>query len=167
MVKKPGRMYRDIRGQSYTRKEYMGGVPSVRIAQFTAGTYKKYSYRLSLNAVEACQIRDSALEAARIAVVKQMSAKAGQEYFMQIKCYPHHVLREHKTATGAGADRVSSGMRAAFGKAVGYAVRVKIGQCVMCVETNAEYVETAKKALKRASMKFPTPCRIVIESLAQ
>ena len=39
--------------------------------------------------------------------------------------YPHHVLRENKQATGAGADRVSQGMRCAFGKNVGTAARVK------------------------------------------
>ena len=34
MVKKPGRMYREIKQQAYTRKEYMGGVPMPRITQF-------------------------------------------------------------------------------------------------------------------------------------
>jgi large subunit ribosomal protein L10e len=27
-------MYREIRGQAYTRREYMGGVPANRITQF-------------------------------------------------------------------------------------------------------------------------------------
>src|SRR6266700_3901738 len=37
MTRKPGSMYREIRGQAYTRKEYMGGVPGIRISQFDIG----------------------------------------------------------------------------------------------------------------------------------
>ena len=38
MSRKPGRMYRQIRGQAYTRREYMGGVPAPRINTFDLGT---------------------------------------------------------------------------------------------------------------------------------
>lgn len=37
MVRKPASMYREIKGQAYTRREYMGGVPAVRISQFDMG----------------------------------------------------------------------------------------------------------------------------------
>src|SRR2546426_592308 len=37
MTRKPGSMYREIRGQAYARKEYMGGVPGIRISQFDIG----------------------------------------------------------------------------------------------------------------------------------
>ena len=39
--------------------------------------------------------------------------------------YPHQILRENKQATGAGADRVSQGMRLSFGKNVGTAAEFK------------------------------------------
>jgi large subunit ribosomal protein L10e len=73
------------------------------------------------------------------------------------------VLRENKQATGAGADRVSDGMRKAFGKAVSTAARVESGQSLMSVRTTKANFQIAKEALKRASMKLPTPCRIVVE----
>ena len=37
MARKPGSMYRYIRGQSTTRKKYMGGIPNPRITQFVMG----------------------------------------------------------------------------------------------------------------------------------
>ena len=69
----------------------------------------------------------------------------------------HQVLRENKQATGAGADRVSSGMRHAFGKAVGTAARVDAGQKVFSVSTTSTNVAQAKMALRRAGQKLPTP----------
>lgn len=164
MVRKPNRMYKKIEGQSYTRKEYMGGVPAIRIAQFSVGTQNaNYPVVLSLHIDEACQVRDIALEAARIAATKYLSSKAGTNFFMQIRTFPHFVLREHKLATGAGADRVSSGMRAAFGKPVGSAVRTKRGQKLITVSTTREFFPEAKEALRRASRKLPSPCRIIVE----
>lgn len=164
MVRKPNRMYRQIRGQVYTRKEYMGGVPAVRVAQFVGGTKGNYQYSLTLEIQEPCQVRDIALEAARVTATKFLSAKAGTAFFMRIRKYPHAVLREHKQATGAGADRVSSGMRAAFGKAVGNAVRVKKGTKIFTIEVNADHFETAKEAIYKARMKLPSPCKVIVEN---
>ena len=79
---------------------------------------------------------------------------------MRVHTFPHHVLRENKQATGAGADRVSQGMRCAFGKNVGTAARVKRGQRVISIQIQPEHYLTARDALRKASMKFPTPCTI-------
>ena len=163
MVRKPNRMYRQIRGQPYTRREYMGGVPATRIAQFIGGTKGSYQFALTLEVQEPCQIRDIALEAARVSATKLLSEKAGTSYYMRIRLYPHFVLREHKQATGAGADRISSGMRGAFGKAVGSAIRVQKGRRIFTIEVNKEHLDTAKTAMRKARMKLPTPCKVIIE----
>jgi large subunit ribosomal protein L10e len=158
-------MYREIRGQAYTRREYMGGVPASRITQFDLGNAKgDFPLMVTLKGEESCQIRHNALEAARIAAVRHLNKKAGSvNYHLKIRIYPNVVLRENKQATGAGADRVSDGMRHAFGKAVGTAARVTSGQSLMSVRTTKAYFLAAKEALRRAGMKLPTPCRIVIE----
>lgn len=163
MVRKPNRMYRQIRGQVYTRKEYMGGVPALRIAQFVGGTSGKYQLSLTLETQEPCQIRDIAFEAARVTATKYLQENIGGAFFMRIRPYPHAVLREHKQATGAGADRVSSGMRGAFGKAVGSAVRVTKGKKIFTIEVNREHYEAAKIAIRKARMKLPTPCKLLVE----
>lgn len=165
MVRKPGRMYRDIRGQAYTRKKYMGGVPASKIVHFDDGDLKQvFPVSVSLVAKEHCQIRHSALEAARVAATKYMSSKAGTNYKIKVRVYPHNVLRENKQAVGAGADRISQGMRASFGKAVGTAARVQVGQKIMTLSVLKESFEEAKDALRRARMKLPTPCTIVTDS---
>ncbi len=165
MARKPGRMYTKITGPAYTRREYMGGVPNSRITQFDLGnTSGKFSTEVSLLVEEACQIRHTALEAARIGANRYLSKSLGTaNYRLKIRIYPHHVIRENKQATGAGADRVSQGMRKSFGKPVGTAARVRPGQKVISVFVNEANIEAAKKSLRKAAMKLPTPCRIVPE----
>ena len=93
-----------------------------------------------------------------------MNKKAGPVNFhLKIRVYPCNVLRENKQATGAGADRVSDGMRKSFGKCIGTAARIAPGQKLITVSTTKSYFIVAKEALRRASMKLPTPCRIVVE----
>lgn len=165
MSRKPNCMYREIRGQAYTRKEYMGGVPASRITQFDLGNKNgEFSIMLSLVAKEQCQIRHTALESARIAATRHMTKKAGNLGFhLKIRVHPVIVLRENKQATGAGADRVSQGMRKAFGKAVGTAARVQPGQKLLSIRTTKPQYLNAKSALRRAGMKLPTSCSIQID----
>jgi len=165
MVRKPAKMYREVKSQAYTRREYMGGVPGLRINQFEMGnTGGDFPLNVHLVVAERCQIRHTALEAARIAANRHLQKRCGSmNYHLRVRVYPHIVLRENKQATGAGADRVSEGMRRAFGKAVGTAARVKPGQQVMTVRTSPPYLNAVKEALRRAGMKLPTPFRVVVE----
>ena len=162
MTRKPGSMYRKITQQAYTRRKYMGGVPPSRITQFVVGNKaEKFPIQLYLTANERCQIRHNALEAARITANRFLEKKAGAtDYRLTVRVYPHHVIRENKQATGAGADRVSMGMRKAFGKAVGTAARVEENQILMTVETLEKNIDVAKDALHKASIKLPTPCKV-------
>ena len=164
MARKPAKMYRRLKGPAYTRRKYIGGVPNNRILNFYAGNRRaaetgEFLMELNLIADESCQIRHTALEAARVISNSTIRKVAGaQNYALRIHTYPHHVLRENKQATGAGADRVSQGMRCAFGKNVGTAARVKRGQRVVPLQFTPENYLVAKDALRKASMKFPTPC---------
>jgi len=162
--RKPARMYRQIKSQSYTRREYMGGVPNSRITQFEMG-YKKgdFPIEMQLIAENGVCIRHTALEAARIACNRTIQKKAGtQGYFMKIHIFPHEVIRENKMATGAGADRISSGMRNAFGKAIGTAARVKSGQIIITLKVGRAHFKEAKIALWKAGLRIPTTFRIEV-----
>ncbi|MEE3082755.1 MAG: 50S ribosomal protein L16 [Candidatus Thermoplasmatota archaeon] len=164
MARKPAKMYRRIKGQAYTRRKYTGGVPNNRIMRFHMGNRKaaeanEFPVVLELAVDESCQIRHTALEAARQVSNATIRAAAGPEgYALRIKVYPHHILRENKQATGAGADRVSQGMRCSFGKNVGTAARCKRGTSVVTISTHPEHFLAAKNAMRKASMKFPSPC---------
>ena len=164
MTRKPASMYREIRGQAYTRKEYMGGVPWHRISQFDIGDLRsEFPVKVHLLAEEQCQIRHIALEAARISANRYIAAKAGTAYHLKLRVYPHNVLRENKIATGAGADRISEGMRAAFGSPTSTAARVHPGTKIFTISTTEEHVADAKEALRKGGMKLPTPWRLLIE----
>ena len=165
MARKPARMYTKITQRSYTRREYMGGVPGSKIVTYDMGNLTEdFPIQLTLIAREACNIRHSALESARIAANRLLLEKAGQpNYHLKIRVFPHEVLRENKQATGAGADRVSQGMRQAFGKAIGTAARVRQGQEIMTVYVTPAFFKLAKQSLVSAGYKLPTPISLVVE----
>jgi len=166
MARKPGSMYRQIKGQAYTRREYSGGVPNNRILRFFMGNRKvaeagQFKIIVELTADNPCQVRDSALESARQvanATIRKIAGEMG--YALRMHTYPHQILRENKQATGAGADRVSLGMRQSFGKNVGTAARVQRDQTLVSIQTDPEHYLTARDALRKACCKFPTPCTI-------
>jgi large subunit ribosomal protein L10e len=169
MARKPAKMYRYIKSMANTRREYMGGVPASRITQFVVGNKTaEFPIELILTANEKCQLRHNSLEAARISANKALEKNIGPtNYRMLIRVYPHNVIRENKQATGAGADRVSQGMRRAFGKPVGTAARVEMDQTIISVETSQQFYMPAKEALRKAGMKLSTPCTIRLEKGAE
>lgn len=159
----PGRMYREIKSQAYTRKKYIGGVPGLRLTQFELGNKNEdFECVVHLVTKERAQVRHQALESARVASNRVLVKNCGRlGYHIKVRVYPHHVLRHNKQAAGAGADRISSGMRQSFGKPVGAAARVEAGQEVFTIRTHWRFWDQAKEALRRAYMKLPTPCDIV------
>jgi large subunit ribosomal protein L10e len=56
---------------------------------------------------------------------------------MRVRVHPWHVLRINKMLSCAGADRLQQGMRGAFGKPVGKAARVAIGDILFSIRVNA------------------------------
>jgi large subunit ribosomal protein L10e len=86
-------------------------------------------------------------------------------FHFKVRIFPHHVLRENKQATGAGADRVSEGMRLAFGKAVGTAARVDANQKILTVYSTPQYLEKIKDALNHGGHKLPTPSHLKVSEI--
>merc|ERR1711879_1097168 len=114
---------------------------------------------------EMQQITSESMEAAPICTNKYMITNAGRDFFhIRMRPHPFDVLRINKTLSCAGADRLSTGMRGAFGKAYGTAARVDIGQVVMSVRTKEEKLAIAVEALRRAKFKFPGRQKVHISS---
>jgi large subunit ribosomal protein L10e len=158
--------YRPVKGQAYTRREFVRGFPQSKITKFTMGDTKaNFEYQAKLVSLESAQIRHMALEAARIATNRQLMEKLVNNYQLQVHPYPHAILRENKMIFGAHADRLQDGMRRSFGKPIGTAARVKPNQTIISVLVNADALELAKESLKRGGAKLPMPCRIVIEKM--
>lgn len=166
MGKRPARCYTRVRGPANTRVgKYVRGVPDSRIRAYDAGNRKgDFPVHIHLVSKEKCQIRHTALEAARIAVNRQLQRNVGTEnYHLTIRIHPHHILRENRMMAVAGADRIQDGMRRSFGKPVDRAARVKERQELVTVRTYARYYRVAIDALKRAADRFPTPCTYEID----
>jgi len=151
------------RKSKYREKSYIRANPTVKVIRFDMGNKKRsFSYTIDLKSKSDLQIRDNAIESARQTSNRLLETKLGtSNYRMRIKPYPHHILRENPVASGAGADRFSTGMQKAFGKPIGVAAQIKKGQTMMEVSVEEEHVKTAIAALKRASQKLP--CSFLIE----
>lgn len=122
---------------------------------------KKFDYTITLSAKKGLQIRDIAIESARQTSNRMLEKKLSKsDYKMKILVYPHHVLRENPLASGAGADRLSTGMAHSFGKPIGVAAQVPKGKDLIRIDVNANNLETARTAIKRAQYKFPCACSI-------
>ena len=157
------RNFREIKGMPYTRRKYMGGIPGSKIVKFTMGNPTgDFPYTVELVNLKDGQIRHNALEAARIAANRTLEPLGRDNFFLKIIPYPHQVLREHKRINVAQADRFQEGMKKAYGKPVGVAAQVRRGKPILVAKVAQENVEMAKRALKRASDKFPVPCRIFV-----
>ncbi|MFC7029415.1 hypothetical protein ACFQH8_22010 [Halomicroarcula sp. GCM10025710] len=82
---------------------------------------------------------------------------------MTLRKFPHQVLRENKQATGAGADRVSDGMRQAFGKIVGTAAASSPASGCSPPTATSRTPPTSRRAFRRAYNKITPSCRIKVE----
>merc|ERR1712071_437213 len=71
---------------------------------------------------------------------------------------------QNKMLSCAGADRLSSGMRHAFGKALGVCARVKIGQIIYSCRSSMKNRAHLIEALRRASYKFAGRQHIVVSN---
>ncbi len=147
----------------YKKKSFVKVNPSKKIVKFDMGNMqKKFQYSLFLISKDDLQIRDGAIEAGRQSSVRFMEKLVGKnDFFMKVRIYPHHILRENPLAAGAGADRMSTGMAAPFGKVIGCAARVFKGQAICQLDVNKQNLDVAKKALKRFGYKLP--CSFSIE----
>jgi large subunit ribosomal protein L10e len=168
-VLRPGRALRAIE-RPWTRfsvrktKSYIPTMPAQKMHQFISGELSpNFDATLMLITKMSAQIRDNALEASRIVATNYLEKKLPKGYYIRFLLYPHQVIRQKPIAQGAGADRYSRGMKLAFGKPTVKAVQITKDQALVMLKVNKANLETAKIALKKASLKLPTPMRIVEE----
>ena len=146
----------------YREKSFIKKALNTKIIRFVMGNSNKtFTHTLFLKSKSGLQIRDNAIESARTTSNKVLETTLGLgSYFLRIRPYPHHVLRHHSLASGAGADRFSTGMAHAFGKPDVQTVQLKNKQILMEVKVDKQDIPVAKKALIRAKSKLPMACSI-------
>jgi len=153
---------------AYTRKEFAPGAPNSKVARFTTGKASDdYDFIIRLVSEGRVQIRSNAIESARVAANKKLAVLGEENYFLLVKTYPHLILRENKLIATAGADRLQEGMRKAFGKPIGRAARVDIGQTILELGVKAENLAKGKEAMEAASSKLPMKTHVDVVPLAK
>ncbi len=150
-------------------KSYVKTVPPQKIVKFTMGSEKLYRegklpYVITMTANENAQIRHNALEACRQFINKKLETEFPGQYLFRVIPFPHHIQRENKMLTGAGADRMQSGMQLSFGKPAGKAAIVKKGSKIFLIAIlNEKNMIFARSVLKKIKSKLPCKAKVSYE----
>jgi large subunit ribosomal protein L10e len=159
MGRRPARCYRYQKNKPYIKSRYCRGVPESKIRIYDVGNKAAnvdlFPFVAHLVCDEKQQISSEALEACRVAVNKYLIKNIGKEaYHIRVRAHPFHVLRANKMLSCAGADRLSSGMRHSYGKPIGVAARVNIGQILLSVRAKDTHEKFVIEAIRRGKFKF-------------
>jgi len=159
------------RKSSKKKRSYIKAVPPNKIVKYNMGDQKsfdngKHEYVVSLVSDQRVQMRDNAIESCRTLVNKLLDKRIQGEYYFVIKVYPHHILRDNKTAAGAGADRLSSGMKHSFGITSGRAALINKGKEIFMIScTNERAARIAREVLAKVRPKVPCKAKIYFKKV--
>nr|QVU21293.1 60S ribosomal protein L10 [Salpingoeca prava] len=160
MGRRPARCYRYCKNKPYPKSRFNRGVPDPKIRIYDLGRKRAsvddFPLAVHLISDEYEQISSEALEAARICCNKYLVKNVGKDGFhIRVRVHPFHVTRINKMLSCAGADRLQTGMRGAYGKPQGKVARVNIGQTLMSVRGRDGDKHHVIEALRRTKFKFP------------
>jgi len=167
MARRPARCYRYCKNKPYPKSRFNRGVPDPKIKIFDLGRKKagvdEFPLCIHLVSNEYEQLSSEALEAARVCSNRYLVRTAGKDNFhIRVRAHPFHVIRINKMLSCAGADRLQTGMRGAWGKPYGTVARVNIGQIIMSVRTRDSHRGPAIEAFRRSMYKFPGRQKIIV-----
>jgi large subunit ribosomal protein L10e len=167
MGRRPALCYRYCKNKPYPKSRFCRGVPDPKIRIFDLGRKKanvdEFPLCIHLLSDEHQQLSSEALEAGRICANKYITKMSGKDSFhLRVRVHPFHVIRINKMLSCAGADRLQTGMRGAFGKPNGTVARVDIGQIIFSVRTKDNNKPIVIEALRRAKYKFPGRQKIIV-----
>jgi large subunit ribosomal protein L10e len=169
---RPAKTVRDIKGQPWARvsqatprKSFVKGAPRPKVRQYDMGADKYYEQEMELVAETPVQLRDNAMEAARQAANGYLDRTLVADYYLKLRKYPHLVLREHAALGVAGADRISKGMKKAFGRPKGRLAQFQLGDAFFTCRVPTAGVPAAREAFRRASRKLSGKWRLVFRDI--
>lgn len=154
------------RFSKYRKKAFVKSRPGKKVIKFDMGDiktgFKQFPLKLQLISKDQILVRTNAIEAARIVSLRVLEGRLGRTgFYYKLNMVPHHAIRENPLAAGAGADRLSTGMKHSFGKIIGTASRVTVGKVLAEVYVSKEHEDIAREALKKAVKKLPLQATIV------
>lgn len=152
-------------------KNFIKSTPAAKVVKYNMGNQAmfndtKFDTIIRLVSLQKTQVRDNALEAARQGVTRNLDKSIPNQYYFEVRVHPHHILRENKMLTGAGADRMQTGMTKSFGKTVGRAALVSVGQEVFMLATSGEKnLKLIRATLDRVRPKLPCTTKVLVEKV--
>lgn len=157
------------------QKGFIKMVPAQKIVKFTMGKGRefndgKFPYVLTVVNDEntKIQVRHNALEACRQVLNKKLNEATNGQFFLKVVPFPHHIQRENRMLTGAGADRMQTGMQLSFGKAIAKAAILKKDAPVFIIAVpNEKAVRVARATIKEIKSKLPMKIRIDLTDLTK
>jgi ribosomal protein L16/L10AE len=129
-------VFKKTQRRSYTYRmskegRTLKGVPTIKLSKYTGGNV---GVRALPNAVRYEVVGqssalwiDSSMEELRKSLLKKLKQLGNQNYFMRFRVSALEILRHHKMASKGKVDRISMGMRLAFGAPFTLAARVSPG----------------------------------------
>jgi large subunit ribosomal protein L10e len=148
-------------------KSYIKTVPQSQVVKFVMGSVELYNkgelpYEITMISEEKVQVRSNALEASRQYIHKLLDKNLTGKYLLKVIPFPHHIQRENKMLTGAGADRMQSGMQLSFGKPTMRAAIVNPGTKIFWAALpNEKALKLARLIFERVKSKIPCKTRII------
>ncbi len=150
-------------------KSYVKTVPSQKIVKFTMGDVKMYNegklpYEINVISKEHVQIRHNALESCRQYINKNINKALLGRYLFKVIPFPHHIQRENRMLTGAGADRMQTGMQLSFGKSTNKAAILKPNNKIFFIAvSNEKALKIVRATIKKVNPKLPCDIKIIQE----
>src|SRR3989338_2106621 len=150
-------------------RAYIKVLPPQSIVKFTMGRSDlfnagKLPHQLTMTLEDNVQIRHNALESCRQYLNKKFDVELAGQYLFKVIPFPHHIQRENKMLTGAGADRMQTGMQLSFGKSIGKAAIVKKGTRVFFFAVpNEKAIAVIRDVLSKVKPKLPCRTKVLYE----
>ncbi|MBL7059281.1 50S ribosomal protein L16 [Candidatus Pacearchaeota archaeon] len=151
------------------QKSFIKTVPPQKIVKFSMGNPQAYNagklpHELIMISTEKVQIRHNAFEACRQFINKKLDKELSGQYVFNVVPYPHHIQRENKMLTGAGADRMQTGMQLSYGKSMGKAALLKRGSKIFFIAVpRTKDVMFARKVLRQIKSKLACKTSVLYE----
>ena len=151
------------------QKSFIKTVPQQKIVKFTMGKEPlfrngKIPHTLTMISTENVQMRHNAFEACRQFINKKLDKELAGQYLFKVIPFPHHIQRENKMLTGAGADRMQTGMQLSYGKSMGKAAILKPGTRIFFVAVpNERAVSFTRKIFRQIKSKMPGKTKVLYE----
>ena len=161
------------RSSKKKQRAYVKAVPPSKVVKYYMGNVKgndagKFPYILTLITSHDVQIRQNAIEACRQFIHKKLGEELKEQYYFRIIPVTHHIQRENKMLTGAGADRMQKGMQLSFGKPIAKAAIIKNRGRILSVSVaTPKAASFARHVLKQIRSKLPCKTKILSEDLSR